>query len=133
MGKDQKQAYRKEIGRRLKEARKRAGISSQQAASEQASTILGEELQQSRLGNYEQGIRLPDPLVVRALCQVYGVSPSFIYGFEEAPHNPEEVALIQKYRMTDERGRRAIQGVAEHQPPFNGGPVDIEHQHSKAG
>src|SRR3546814_7408008 len=82
------------------------------------SRAMGETIEPSAIGNYEQGTRLPDPITIQHLCSLYQASPSAIYGFDDAPASKEEEALLHKYRMTDDRGRRAIQGVAESQPAY---------------
>lgn len=114
--------YRQEIGQRLARARDKAGFTQAQAAA--ALSRMGHlnreggPLPPSRIGNYEQGQRLPDPLMMQDLCELYGTFPSAIYGFDEAPQTPDEAALTQKYRRTDDRGKRALQGVADAQPEY---------------
>jgi transcriptional regulator with XRE-family HTH domain len=108
--------YRKEVGRRLKEARIRAGIRTQSDAAKMLSNATEQTVEPSRIGNYEQGTRMPDPLTMKVLCGIYKTYPSLMYGFEEAPATPEEVKLLARYRNTDERGRDAISGIAEQQP-----------------
>ena len=78
-----KASYRKEIGRRLKRARQKAGIATQAQAAERLGEALSETIEPSRIGNYEQGIRTPDPLTMKVLCEIYGAYPSYIYGFDE--------------------------------------------------
>lgn len=114
--------YRRKIGQRLARARNEAKLTQAQAAA--ALSRMGHvnneggPLPPSRIGNYEQGQRLPDPLLVKDLCEIYRVFPSAIYGFEEAPQTPDEAALTMKYRKTDDRGKRALQGVADAQPSY---------------
>lgn len=108
-----------EIGQRLREARTKSGIGSQATAAKLLSDALGETVEPSRIGNYEQGTRLPDPVTISALCAIYSTWPSAIYGFDEAPASPDESKLLERYRQTDDRGRRAIQGVAESQPTYD--------------
>lgn len=79
----------------------------------------GGPLEPSRLGNYEQGLRMPDPLLVQDLCSIYEEFPSRVYGFEEAPQTREEASLTIKYRLTDERGKKNLQSVADAQPEYN--------------
>src|SRR6185312_3912783 len=104
-----------EVGRRLRESRIAAGVGSQAEAAIRLSTALGTTVEPSRIGNYEQGTRLPDPLTVRELAAIYGTSASALYGFAEAPSGRDEQALLAKYRQTDDRGKRAIQSIAESQ------------------
>lgn len=114
---DEMQTFKDELGLRLKNARLTAN-ETQASAAEKLSQRLGKLIEPSRIGNYEQGNRLPDPLTVMHLCEIYGAMPSLIYGFPEAPATREEAALVMKYRQTDDRGRRAIQSLAESQPLY---------------
>lgn len=109
--------YKREVGRRLKAARVSAGLNQGQAA-DALGRELGRAIQDSRIGNYEQGSRLPDPITLQILCDLYGASPSAILGFTDAASTPDESALLKKYRLTDDRGKRAIQGVADSQPTY---------------
>lgn len=114
------QTFKDELGLRLRSARLAAN-ETQTTAAEKLSERLGKVIEPSRIGNYEQGTRLPDPLTVMHLCEIYGAMPSLIYGFPEAPATREEAALVMKYRQTDDRGRRAIQSLAESQPLYDVG------------
>lgn len=116
--KDALEAYKKELGLRLKAARLTAGIKTQGEAADLLGRSLGEELDHSRVSNYEQGLRLPDPLTMKALAAVYGTTASALYGLDEAVKNQEEQVLLTKYRLTDDRGRVAIQSIAESQPSY---------------
>lgn len=115
--KEQLHEYKREVGIRLKKAREAAG-ETQASAAIKLGKATGSEIEPSRIGNYEQGKRLPDPPVMRLLCEIYGTWPSTIYGFEEAPASKEEAVLLMKFRETDDRGRKAIQGIAESQPTY---------------
>lgn len=118
---DKMHHYKHQFGERLRNARERAG-ETQSSAADKLSKRLGRPLDPSRIGNYEQGTRLPDPLVVQELCGIYNAAPSAIYGFTEAPATPDEVVLISKYRQTDERGKKAIQSIANSQPSVDDEP-----------
>jgi transcriptional regulator with XRE-family HTH domain len=115
--KDQLGQFKERLSERLRKARIAAG-ESQSSAAHKLSERIGKPVEPSRIGNYEQGIRLPDPVTVLNLSEIYRTKPSYIYGFEDAPINPEEETLLKKYRQTDERGKRAIQSLAESQPPY---------------
>jgi transcriptional regulator with XRE-family HTH domain len=127
MNYDQKKSeYRREVGKRLKVARESADIT-QEIAAERLGRALGKELPSSRIGNYEQGTRLPDPLVIQILCSIYGnISPSAILGFPDAIMGKDEQALFEKYRTTDDRGKRAIHGVADAQSGYEVTPEKQE-------
>lgn len=116
--KEEMAVYKKAVGKRLKEARVASGIGSQADVAKKLTELTGETVEPSRIGNYEQGSRLPDPLMLKILCNLYGTWPSTIYGFAEAPASKDESVLLEKYRHTDDRGRRAIQGIADTQPGY---------------
>jgi transcriptional regulator with XRE-family HTH domain len=111
------QTFKAKLGGRLRKARIAAG-QSQSSAARRLSERIGKPVEPSRIGNYEQGTRLPDPLIVLNLSEIYQTNPACIYGFEDAAVNREEVALLKNYRQTDDRGRRAIQSVAESQSMY---------------
>lgn len=111
-------AHTRMTGARLRAARKAAGLTQEQAANHLASHT-GEPCPPSRIGNWEQGTRLIGPAALQILAKLYGASPSSIYGFDDAPSKPDELALLEKYRGTDDRGKRAIQGIADAQPTYD--------------
>jgi len=116
---DQLDHYKREVGARLRHARQKAGLTQAEAAALLSSRQPADDpIPPSRIGNYEQGTRLPDPLMMQSLCDIYSTWPSAIYGFSESPSNMEEATLIAKYRRTDDRGRKAIQSIAESQPEY---------------
>ena len=112
----------KETGQRLKSARNAAG-KTQEDAAEYLEVETGEPCRASRISNWEQGTRLISPVALQILCNLYSVSPSAIYGFDDAPKDADEIDLLHKYRTTDDRGRRAIHGIAEAQPGYSS-PTD---------
>lgn len=110
--------YRREVGRRLKAARETSGLTQEEAA-DRLGKALQKDIPPSRIGNYEQGTRLPDPIVIQILSEIYGTAAaSAIAGFADAPTGPDEQALLEKYRQTDDRGKRAIHSVAETQSAY---------------
>lgn len=117
-----------ETGRRLKAARNAAGITQEEAAAFLAKET-GEACPPSRVGNWEQGTRLISPVALQILSRYYGASPSAIYGFSDAPRGSDEVNLLEKYRGTDDRGKRVIHGVADAQPSY----LDTRNDAKKAG
>jgi len=67
-----------EIGLRIRAAREAQGL-----GQLELSQLMGWK-GQSRLSNYETGIRLPDPLTVRQLAQHLGTSPAHLM-FGDSP------------------------------------------------
>lgn len=86
----------------------------------------GDPCPPSRIGNWEQGTRLISPVALQILSKYYGTSPSIIYGFDDAPTSSDEAKLLEKYRETDDRGKRAIHGVADAQPSYT-----VTHEETK--
>lgn len=114
-------AYAKEIGARLRHARKAAHPKmSQGDAAARLADLLGDSeaggSPASRVSNYENGIRLPDLRTITALCRIYGCSTASILDDEHAAKSEQELKLLQLYRLTDERGKTQITRVAESQP-----------------
>lgn len=80
--------------------------------------MTGEELTAQAIANYEQGIRLPSPPTVVALCKIYGTSTtSEILGLDDGPQSMRELALLMKYRLADDRGKSAIDRLADVESP----------------
>lgn len=111
------------IGERLAAARAKSGMSQAELAAA-VSRMMGDDVAPSRIANYEQGVRTMRVEMAPFLARALGVTPSYLYGFTEAAQSPDELALLTKYRVTDERGRRAIQGVADDQPAAYDAAVD---------
>lgn len=113
-------SLKEEIGRRIRDARNRKGWSQEELARETG------WLKKSRIGNYEQGTRTPGPEEARALANPLGVSAAWILCVDDDSTLPaDERALLEKYRASDERGKRTIQGVAESQPTYKGQVEDV--------
>src|SRR3546814_5384819 len=84
----------------LKAARLDSKIGTQADVAAALSRAMGETIEPSAIGNYEQGTRLPDPITIQHLCSLYQASPSAIYGFDDAPASKEEEALLQDRKST---------------------------------
>jgi len=105
--------YKKEGGRRLQEARKLRAMT----LNEVAAIIDG--MSASRISNYEQGIRSMGPADATALGAALEVSAAYLLCLDdEAAFTSEEIALIDNYRNSDERGQKMIRGVAQTQSEF---------------
>lgn len=117
MSKNQKDSYALAVGERLAVARKEAVPKMTQArAAEQLSKLMRRDFSPTALANYEQGLRLPSPPVVDALCQIYGTATaSYILGLSDAARSVRELKMLEKYRIADERGKYAIDSLADSQ------------------
>lgn len=115
MSKNQKDSYTVSVGDRLAAARKEVHPKLTQAkAAELLSALMGEEITGQAIANYEQGTRLPHPKIVDGLCEIYGnVSAAFVLGFHDAPQSMRETTLLKKYRMADDRGKYALDRLAD--------------------
>lgn len=94
--------YKKEAGRRLKEAREAKGWTLRELSGR-----LGRILSESRLSNYEQGIRMIGVKEALALYGVLGIQPAHLLcvDVEEADMTPQEVELLRNYRALPEKDR----------------------------
>lgn len=116
----------KEIGKRLSKARNDADLTQAQAADHLTRmgfrNNIGEAIGASLVANWEQGIRTPRDLrQLMALADLYRVSYAWLLCAPDAPQDQQERTLLAKYRGTDERGKRMIQGIADTQPVYSVG------------
>ena len=104
----------KQIGQRLRSAR----LAHKYSLSELASRTR--TLSKSRISNYEQGIRRMGIEEAQELSEALeGVTPAYLLCLDDtSPLAEDEWQLIQRYRMTDERGRELIQHVAENEGKY---------------
>ncbi|WP_230951223.1 helix-turn-helix domain-containing protein [Xylella fastidiosa] len=109
-------SYAIDVGRRLADARKAVyPPMSQPQAAKAVSKVLGKRVTKATISNYEQGIRLPKNLMVRALCRIYKtVSPAFVLGIEETL-TTQEAELVKKIRLLG----LGLDGVLETQQEAN--------------
>lgn len=116
---NQKDSYTVAVGERLAAARRAAPDRITQAkAAERLAELTGEELTAQAIANYEQGIRLPSPPTVAALCKIYGTATTAsVLGLEDGPQSMRELALLQKYRLADDRGKYVIDRLADVESP----------------
>ena len=117
--------HRMAMGARLKAARAAAGLS-QADVARLMGEATGEQVPPSRIGNYEQGKRSPNPFDLQILADICRVSVAELYGLPGAALGEDELTLLKKYRQTDERGRKAIHSVADAQPEPYITPGDME-------
>lgn len=93
--------FGKEIGRRIKKARDETGLS-----LVRLSKRLDGVLSASRIGNYEQGARLPGPQEALILGRALGVSPAYLMCLEGDEMSKEELQLLTDWRALPERDRK---------------------------
>ncbi len=74
------------IGERLHQRISELGLTQQRAADQL-------EISQSRLNQYLKNKREPDAQMFCRICHTFGVSPNWLYGFEE---KPPEISKINK-------------------------------------
>jgi transcriptional regulator with XRE-family HTH domain len=101
----------KKIGQRLRTARMSQKLSLAELASRTRT------LSKSRISNYEQGIRRMGIEEALELAEALeGLTPTYLLCLDDtSPLDEAELALIERYRSTDERGREVIMRVADAQ------------------
>lgn len=94
--------YKKESGRRLKDARQNKGWT-----LEELSRRTGGVLSTSRLGNYEQGTRMLGVKEALALGPILGVQPSHLLCVDgdEGEMTQQEIRLLRNFRALPEKDR----------------------------
>lgn len=94
--------YKKEAGRRLKDARL-----GKKLTLDELSRRIGGTLSVSRLSNYEQGTRMVGVREAMALYSVLGVTPAHLLcvDIEEGEMTPQETRLLRDFRALPERDR----------------------------
>jgi len=94
--------FKKEIGRRLAEAREDKGWSLAKL-SEETSRVLSV----SRISNYEQGERLPGPREILILSRALGRDPAYLMCLEGGEMTQQERELLNSWRTLPESERMA--------------------------
>jgi transcriptional regulator with XRE-family HTH domain len=96
--------YKKESGRRLRKARTDKGLTLKELSGK-----LGNILSESRLSNYEQGIRMIGTAEALAVYRVLGVQPSYLLcvDIEEGDMTPQEIELLKDFRTLPANERQA--------------------------
>lgn len=93
--------YPRRIGARIRAAREGFGWTRGELAAKTG-------LLESRIGNYENGLRTPGPQEVVTLARALQERPAYLMGLEdEVALSPEEWALIRNLRTLPERDRLA--------------------------
>lgn len=91
--------YKDEIGRRIQEARKAKGLS-----LEELSRRTKPQLSKSRIGNYEQGTRMPGPEEANALGEALGMDAAFLMCLSQNI-TKQESDLLRNWRALPENER----------------------------
>lgn len=97
--------YKKISGSRIRAARETLGIDRATLAE-----LIGVE--PSAIGNYEQGLRYPKPLILSGLCKHLRMPVGYLSGLEP-DKRLDKLLLI--YSKMDQRGRDTVHSVAESQ------------------
>lgn len=109
--------WKAEIGRRIREVRRERGLTLEELAKKTRTLSF------SRISNYEQGYRKASEDAIRELSEALGADPAYFACYTDTPGSEsnlseDEQKLLEKYRQTDERGRKQIHHVAESQPSY---------------
>lgn len=100
--------FKKESGRRLQQARE----SKDWTLRELASKVKG--VSESRISNYEQGLRLMRQPEAIKLAAALGVSAAYLMCVDEGSTLPPRAQrLLNLFDAADARGKRTIEQVAE--------------------
>ncbi|MBN2887685.1 MAG: helix-turn-helix transcriptional regulator [Chromatiaceae bacterium] len=112
----------KRIGQRLRDARH------EQKLSLSALSARTNALSKSRISNYEQGIRRMGLEEAHELSIALGtVTPTYLLCLDDrGPFSDQELALVDYFRGTDERGRETILALAASQAEFGPEPRDAD-------
>ncbi len=98
------------IGSFLKQIRKASGYSVKEAVHElEAYNII---IASKTLYGYESGHTMPNADTFITLCHIYQCENPLII-FKSAPLTKEERALIDRYRMLDDNGKKIMDIVLE--------------------
>ncbi|HAT3891384.1 XRE family transcriptional regulator [Legionella pneumophila serogroup 1] len=89
---------KKEIGKRILEARKAKGLTLKALGE------LAGGLKQTRLTNWEQGVRTPGPEEIKALARALDVSPAYLMCLSDtsqsrSTNNPSQLIPLLDYRQ----------------------------------
>lgn len=117
--------YKKEIGRRIAEARGKKGWTLEQLSAKTGT------LSANRISNYETGFRMPKPQEVATLAKQLGVRAAYLMGLDDAQTilSPLEETLVRNWRTLPERERmgyfRQIETLAmTHRDPIADAKVE---------
>lgn len=120
MDENQKEPLTVESGKRLAKARLQAGLKQGELADIAREDYKGRIITAQRISNYEAGSRSMDFQIIRQLAEILNVDPAWIACFvsDDEAMKPDEKALLDNYRSTDDRGKRTISRIAEQERPY---------------
>ena len=95
----------KQIGERIKAARTNKNLTQGEFAK-----LIGAK-SASVVSSWEMGVAKPDCERLAAICQVLGVPPDNLLGFQSDAYATSEIGVIHKYRALDDRGRTVVNTV----------------------
>jgi transcriptional regulator with XRE-family HTH domain len=97
--------FKKEIGRRIKEARREKGWTLVELARQ-----TRDALSDTRIGNYETGERMPRPSEAVILGSALGKRPAYLMGLDDGQLvlTPLEEGLIRNWRKLPENERMGV-------------------------
>jgi len=117
------------LGEHLRKARKNAGLTQRELA-------LAVDARHNSVSNWENGLNTPDPLTLRQLCEVLGITPNYLFFGDESAHAvsapiqrtaplaPEERELLDAYRSLDAAGRGAVSALIRY---YSAQPSHAQH------
>jgi len=91
--------YKAETGRRIKAAREKKGWSLEDLSRETKGA-----LSKSRIGNYEQGIRMPGPAEANTLAAALGVDAAYLLCLQQV-FTLQAIEMIRNFMALPERDR----------------------------
>lgn len=91
--------YKEEIGKRIRAAREGLKLS-----LEELSRKTGGKLSKSRIGNYEQGLRMPGPAEANTLAEVLGVDAAYLLCLQRV-FTDQAIDLMRNWQALPEKDR----------------------------
>jgi transcriptional regulator with XRE-family HTH domain len=103
------------LGKKLREARKKAGLTQRQLAE-----IIGAK--HNSVSNWEKGLNSPNPETIGELCAVLNITPNDLLIGDALESllrtkdglSPEDAAFLRKYRRLDAIARGAVDALVDY-------------------
>lgn len=96
----------------LKQLRKTSGLSAEKVIKELSKYQI--EIKQKTLYGYESGLSMPNADTFIALCKIYKCDNPISF-FENNTHSPEEVKLIEDFRILDAQGQSTVRYILDNE------------------